>query len=75
MAGYKPESTTWSARREESGRWLVQVSFVSRAKQRTAGWRYDPTSNELAAVDAWSAALAHVDAPPTRRDDAGVAGG
>ena len=68
MAGYKPDSTTWSARREESGRWLVEVHFVSRAKPRSAGWRYDPTSKEVVAIDAWSAAVAHVDAPQSRRE-------
>ena len=70
MAGFRPDSTTWSARREESGRWLVQVHFVARAKPRTAGWRYDPATKEVVAIDAWSAAVAHVDAPPARRDAA-----
>ena len=68
MAGYKPDSLTWSARREESGRWLVEAHFVSRAKSRSAGWRYDPTSKEVVAIDTWSAAVAHVDGPQSRRE-------
>ena len=68
MAGYKADTTTWTARREESGRWLVQVTFVARAKQRIAGWRYDPFTREVDAVDPWSAAIAHVDVPASRRE-------
>ena len=59
--GYKPESTTWSARREESGVWLVQLTYVARARRRTATWRYDPSKREVSALDGSSASLAHID--------------
>ncbi len=60
-AGYKPESTRWSARREPSGRWVVALSYVARAQTRTAAWRFDPGTREITALDAASTALAHVD--------------
>lgn len=70
--GYRPETTTWSARREESGRWVVQLSFVARAKTRTAAWRYDPTTRELTSLDAPSAVLGHVE-PTNGQRSAGSA--
>jgi len=60
-AGYKPESTRWSARREPSGRWVIELSYVARAATRTAAWRFDPSTREITALDAASTALAHVD--------------
>ena len=66
-AGYRPETTTWSARRQESGRWIVQLSYVARAKTRTAAWRYDPGTREVTSLDATSAVLGHVDPAADRR--------
>ncbi|MBW3640118.1 MAG: DUF3071 domain-containing protein, partial [Actinobacteria bacterium] len=60
-AGYKPESTRWSARRELSGRWVIELSYVARAATRTAAWRFNPGTREITALDAASTALAHVD--------------
>ena len=76
-AGYRPEDTVWSARRVDAGRWVVEVSWVARGRERTAGWTYDPGAREAVPLDAGSAALAHVDLgegvasrparPPVRR--------
>ena len=57
----RPESVVWSTRREEEGTWLVEVGFVARARQRTAGWRYDPKLRSVTPVDAESAAFGHVE--------------
>ena len=57
----RPESVAWSTRREEEGTWLVEVSFVARARQRTAAWRYDPKQRSVTPVDAESAAFGHVE--------------
>jgi hypothetical protein len=65
----KPESVTWTTRREEDGRWRVQVAWFSRGKTRDAAWWYEPHAKSLDAVDPQSAALGHVDgnpAPPRR---------
>jgi len=74
-SGYRPEETVWSARREQAGRWVVEVSWVVRGRRREAGWSYDPSSREVTPVDAGSAALGHVDAAeaPTARPATGAA--
>ncbi len=59
--GVRPETVTWSARREQAGTWLVQVSYVSQARRRTATWRYDVARREVTATDSPSAQLAHVE--------------
>ena len=60
-AGVRPESVAWSARREEVGSWVVEVSYVSQARRRTAAWRYDVARREVTAIDSASAQLAHVE--------------
>jgi hypothetical protein len=65
----KPESVTWTTRREDDGRWRVQVAWWSRGKTREAAWWYEPHAKALEPVDPHSAALGHVDgnpAPPRR---------
>ena len=65
----KPESVAWTTRREDDGRWRVQVAWFSRGKTRQAAWWYEPHARSLDAVDPASAALGHVDpnpAPPRR---------
>jgi hypothetical protein len=65
----KPESVAWTTRREDDGRWRVQVTWFSRGKTREAAWWYEPHVKSLDAVDPSSAALGHVDgnpAPPRR---------
>jgi hypothetical protein len=56
----RPDSVTWTARRLESGHWLVQVAYVARARSRTAAWVYEPHTRAITASDAASAALGHV---------------
>jgi hypothetical protein len=56
----RPDSVTWTARRLESGHWLVQVAYLARARSRTAAWVYEPHTRAITASDAASAALGHV---------------
>jgi hypothetical protein len=56
----RPESVTWTARRMESGHWLVQVAYVARARSRTASWVFEPHTRAVTASDPASAALGHV---------------
>lgn len=58
--GYRPERTVWSSRREPWGTWLVELTFVARAKNHTAIYRYDPHTREVEPMDSPSALLAHV---------------
>ena len=37
--GVRAETVAWSARREETGSWVVELSYVSQARRRSAGWR------------------------------------
>jgi hypothetical protein len=53
---------SWTARREDDGRWCVQVSWSARGRSRTASWRYEPHERSLEAVDPASAALGYVEA-------------
>ncbi|TAL25918.1 MAG: DUF3071 domain-containing protein, partial [Frankiales bacterium] len=64
--GVRLETVAWSARREEVGTWLVELTYVSQARRRTATWRYDVAHREVTPTDANSAALAHVE-PGNRR--------
>ena len=59
---YQPDSARWSARREDSGGWVVELSWSARGRRRTSGWRYDLRTGELSPVDPSSAALGHVPA-------------
>jgi hypothetical protein len=67
-SGLRADSVTWTARRLESGHWLVQVSYVARARTRTASWVFEPHTRSVTASDSASAALGHVgDEPAPRR--------
>lgn len=55
----RADSVTWAARRLDSGHWLVQLSYVARARARAASWVLDPSTRSLAATDPASAALGH----------------
>ncbi|MCW2679776.1 MAG: hypothetical protein JWM62_1177, partial [Frankiales bacterium] len=63
--GVRLETVEWSARREDGGTWLVELSYISQARRRSATWRYDGARREVTAVDNGSAQLAHVE--PGRR--------
>ena len=67
--GVRLETVEWSARREDTGHWLVELSYVSQARRRSAIWRYDVARREVTATDSASAALAHVE-PGGRRSRA-----
>ncbi len=60
----RPDSVVWTTRREEDGRWRVQVDWTARGRARSAAWFFEPHRRLLEAVDPTSAALAHVDANP-----------
>jgi len=58
-SGLRQDSVEWSTRRDDEGRWVVSVSWVARARSRTASWTWHPASRVLTAVDPASAALGH----------------
>jgi hypothetical protein len=63
-SGLRADSVTWTARRLDSGHWLVQLSYVARARTRTASWVYEPHTRSVTASDSASAALGHVGDEP-----------
>lgn len=66
-ASLRPDSVEWSARRLDSGHWLVQISYVARARTRTASWVLDPSTRSITASDAGSSVLGHRGDEPIRR--------
>lgn len=58
----EPDSIAWDSWRREDGTWLVQLSFRSADRHRTAHWLWDPTKRTLAAADADAAAISDPDA-------------
>ena len=58
-SGLRQDSVEWSTRRDDEGRWVVSVSWVARARSRTASWTWHPASRVLTAADPASAALGH----------------
>jgi hypothetical protein len=66
--GVRPDSITWSARREPSGVWLVELSYVSHSRRRAVVWRYDGTRREVTAASAAATRL-------TVGDDGGAQAG
>ena len=69
----RPETVSWTARRLDSGHWLVQVSYVSRARTRTGSWVYDPGTRALVPSDPASAALGHTGEEAAARKSASIA--
>ena len=57
--GMRQDSVEWSTRRDDEGRWVVSVSWVARARSRTASWTWHPASRVLTAADPASAAMGH----------------
>jgi hypothetical protein len=55
------EGGTWTARREDDGRWRVALAWHARGRDRTAAWFYDPATKALVGVDPASTALGHVE--------------
>ena len=58
-SGLRQDSVEWSTRRDDEGRWVVSVSWVARARGRTASWTWHPASRVLTAADPASAAMGH----------------
>jgi hypothetical protein len=61
-----PQNDDWSAYRRPDGTWVVCLTVTTRGRPRRAEWTWQPATKTLAAVDAYAAALGHVDKPVTR---------
>ncbi|HET6815622.1 MAG TPA: septation protein SepH [Mycobacteriales bacterium] len=72
VAGLKPDTVEWSARRRPDGAWIVSLSYAARGGKRSAAWLWHPAGRELTAEDLSASRLAADDtgtkrARPARR--------
>ena len=66
VAGLKPESVVWSARRRGDGAWVVAVTYAARGGRRKAEWLWQPAGRVVTPLDSAAARLA-ADAAPTKK--------
>lgn len=64
--GVHPADAHWDAWLGDDDRWRVRLSWRDQTGEHRAGWRYDPATRRLVAVDASGRALL---AQPTPEDD------
>jgi hypothetical protein len=67
IAGLRPESVEWSAKRREDGAWLIGLSYSARGGSRTAQWLWRPSGRELTAVNALGTRLGMQEPPSAPR--------
>src|SRR4051812_14999384 len=58
VAGLKPDTVDWSARRRPDGAWVVTISYAARGGRRSAAWLWHPAERELTAEDLAASRLA-----------------
>ena len=66
VAGLKPDSVEWSARRRPDGAWVVSLSYAARGGRRSASWLWQPGERELTAEDLSASRLAADDSSTKR---------
>jgi hypothetical protein len=57
VAGLKPETVQWSARRRDDGNWIVELGYSARGGARRAEWLWRPAERDLRAVGAAASRL------------------
>ena len=63
LAAKNATAGDWSAYKRKDGAWVVSLTTTARGKARTAEWCWQPATRTLTAIDAYAAALGHVDRP------------
>lgn len=58
-----PQQDDWTAYRKPDGTWVVCLTVEQRGKARRAEWTWQPAEKAVTALDAYAAALGHVDKP------------
>lgn len=58
-----PQADDWTAFRKPDGSWVVCLTVAGRGKPRKAEWSWQPATRTLTPLDAYAAALGHVDKP------------
>ena len=70
VAGLKPDSVEWNARRRPDGAWVVSLSYAARGGRRSAAWLWQPGERELTAEDLSASRLAADDTGTKRSKSA-----
>ncbi|HVV75869.1 MAG TPA: septation protein SepH [Mycobacteriales bacterium] len=52
VAGLRPETVEWSAKRREDGAWVIAMSYAAKGGSRTALWLWRPSGRDLTALNA-----------------------
>jgi hypothetical protein len=67
VAGLKPDTVEWDARRRPDGAWVVTISYAARGGRRSAAWLWQPAERELTAEDLAASRLAADDTGAKRK--------
>ena len=67
VAGLRPETVEWSAKRREDGAWVISMSYGARGGTRTASWLWRPNGRVLTSLNALGTRLGSAEAPPAPR--------
>src|SRR4051794_14036910 len=67
VAGLKPDTVEWDARRRPDGAWVVSISYAARGGRRSATWLWQPGERELTAEDLAASRLAADDTGAKRK--------
>src|SRR6185312_6152440 len=67
VAGLKPDTVEWGARRRPDGAWVVTISYAARGGRRSATWLWQPAERELTAEDLAASRLAADDTGAKRK--------
>ncbi|HVY10930.1 MAG TPA: septation protein SepH [Mycobacteriales bacterium] len=67
VAGLRPETVEWSAKRREDGAWVISLGYSARGGSRTALWLWRPNGRVLTSLNALGTRLGAAEAPPAAR--------
>jgi hypothetical protein len=70
VAGLKPESVVWTARRRNDGAWVVAVTYAARGGRRKAEWLWQTAGRVVSPLDSAAARLGAEAAPAKKRSSA-----
>jgi hypothetical protein len=69
VAGLRPETVEWTARRREDAAWTISLTFIARGGTRTASWLWRPNGRELTAFNQLGSRMGTLEtaSPPRKR--------
>ena len=67
VAGLKPETVEWTARRRKDGAWIVQLTSAARGGRRSASWLWRAPERDLTALDVAASRLATEESSTVRK--------